>query len=292
LIDGYSIAVLLHELESILQDRELPTPTQFSDAVYFQRHAKLENQSENDIFWKKSLAAAHDLRPLHLPKPATVPSLAPNRPDWSFQTSKLACNKPELDSFARSQRISASSLFHAAWALLLSKYTRAATVGYNMSLSGRTMALAATESIVGPLNQRCPVLTSIDPTAALERYLKGVHRQVYELGDFQWSSYGVLEEVLGAEAYERLYTTSLVVFWDMPADSGRWKLRDEQRPVKPLELRVEQYGEAISLQMGYYPTRFDGGAVGQFLADFVRIVATILRSPADSPVQSVMIAIA
>ncbi|KAM5507749.1 NRPS cluster protein [Microsporum canis] len=291
LLDGWSVGIILDELEAITQNRELPEPPQFSDAVLFQECLKIQRCSENDSFWKKSFAVAHALKPINLPKPANLPSLESSR-DWIIEESVIAISKSELDNFAHSQRVSSSSLFHAALSLVLSKYTDSKTVCYMSSFSGRNLALASTESIVGPLNQRCPTITTIDETMALGQYLRAIHREVYELREFQWSSYGVLERILGHEVHELLLIFGMIIFLDMPVDYGRWKLHDEQEPVKPLELYINQDGETINAQLRYNYTRFDAEAVRQFVAYFGGILAKILNLPANSLVESVTASIA
>jgi hypothetical protein len=287
LFDGWSIGILLNELEAILSDRELPAPPQFSDAVHFQEHVKAQSRSESDLFWEKSLASAHDLRPINLPKPTNVPSRE-TRQDWLSKSSVIGVSKSELDNLAYCQRVSTSSLFHAAWSLVLSKYTNSKTIGYNSSFSGRSLPLPSIESIVGPLNQRCPTLTTIEETATLEQYLRGIHREVYELRDFQWSSYGILAKALAHEAHESLLVSSITIFLDMSPDFGRWKVQDEQKPVKPLELRIEQDGETINAHLRYDFALFDGEAVCHMLADLGTILTTILGLPTHALVSSVI----
>jgi hypothetical protein len=287
LFDGWSVGILLNELEAILNDRELSAPPQFSDAVHFSEHVKVQSRSVSVIFWEKSLASAHNLRPINLPKPVNVPSLE-TRQDWLSKSSVIGISKSELDNFAYGQRVSASSLFHAAWSLVLSKYTNSKTICYNSSFSGRNLPLPSIESIVGPLNQRCPTLTTIDETATMEHYLSGIHREVYELRDFQWSSYGVLEKILGHEAHESLLVSSITIFLDMSPDFGLWKVQDEQKPVKPLELRIEQEGETINAHLRYDFALFDGEAVRQILADLETTLTTILILPTHALVASVI----
>jgi hypothetical protein len=287
LFDGWSVAILLNELEVILDDGDLPAAPQFSDVVHFQEHMKAQSRSESDIFWKKSLASLHDLKHVNVPKPLNMPSRE-TRQDWLSKSSVIGISKSELDNFAYEQRISSSSLFHAAWSLVLSKYTGSPTIGYNSSFSGRSLPLPSIESIVGPLNQRCPILTTVDETASLEQYLRGIHREVYELRDFQWSSYGVVEKILGHEAYKSLLASSITIFLDMSPDFGRWKAQDEQSPVRPLELRIEQDRETINAHLRYDFALFDGEAVRQILADLDTTLMTILSLPPDASVASVI----
>jgi hypothetical protein len=291
LFDGWSVTILLNELEVILNDGDLPAAPHFSDVVHFQEHLKAQIRSESDIFWKKSLASLHGLKPINVPKPLNTPSLE-TRQDWLSKSSVISISKSELDNFAYYQRVSSSSLFHATWSLVLSKYTGSQTIGYNSSFSGRSLPLPSIESIVGPLNQRCPTLTTVDKTATLEQYLRGIHREVYELRDFQWSSYGVTEKMLGHEAHESLLDSSITIFLDMSPDFGRWKVQDEQKPVRPLELRIEQDRETINAHLRYDFALFDGEAVRQILADVDTTLITILRLPPHASVASVIDSIA
>jgi hypothetical protein len=291
LFDGWSVGILLNELETILNDRDLPDPPQFSDVVHFQEHLKAQSRDESDIFWKKSLASLHDLKPINLPGPVNTPSLE-TRQDWLRKSLVIGISKSELEKFAYGQRVSSSSLFHAAWSLVLSKYTGSKTIGYNSSFSGRSLPLPSIESIVGPLNQRCPTLTTVDETATLEQYLRGIHREVYELRDFQWSSYGVVEKILGHKALESLLVSSITLFLDMSPDFGRWKVQDEQKPVRPLELRIEQDRETINAHLRYDFALFDGEAVRQILADLETTLTTILSLPTHTSVASIIDTIA
>lgn len=286
LFDGWSLGIILRELEDILQNRILPAPPQFSDAVFYQKHVETESRFENDSFWKKSLTAAQDLKPINLPKPAFSPSPKSSQ-DWLVESLVVATTKSELDILARGQRVSSSSLLHAAWSLVLSKYTSSKTICYNSSFSGRSLPLASAESIVGPLNQRCPMITTIDKTMKLDQFFREIHREVYEVRDFQWSSYGHLEELIGPEAYDLLVTSCIMIFWEMPVDSTRWKLRDEQKPTKPLELRIEQDGEVIHLHLRYDYKIFDARAIRHMVTDLADVLAAFLSLPAHTLVESV-----
>ena len=122
----------------------------------------------------------------------------------------------------------------------------------------------------------------------LEAYLRGIQRNLYEVSEFQWTSYGVLGKVLGHEAHELLLDSSITIFFDIPVDSSRWQIRDEQKPVKPLEWRIEQENETINAHLRYDSARFDRDAVHQVVADFESVLKGIVSLPPQSLVRSLV----
>jgi len=90
----------------------------------------------------------------------------------------------------------------------------------------------------------------------------------------------------------RFSSRSITIFLDMSPDFGRWKVQDEQKPVRPLELRIEQDRETINAHLRYDFAIFDGEAVPQILADLDTTLITIHSLPPHASVASVIDSIA
>ncbi|KAH8807830.1 nonribosomal peptide synthetase 11, partial [Xylogone sp. PMI_703] len=282
LFDGWSLGIFLHELRTLIEHKELPVAPQFAEAVIFQENFKIQNKSKAEDFWEQCFSVVNALRPLKLPMP-----LNPPKADWLAKSSILEIRKSKLDAFAHSRRVSSSSIIHAAWSLVVSELSCSKTIGYKISFSGRNLALSSAESIIGPMNTRCPFITTINNEATLEDYLEGIHHNLYKVSKFQWTSSDVINKKLGNGADE-LFLSTVVVFFDMPVDPGGWELHDEQKPTTPLHWRFEQDGDVINAHLRYECARFDGDSVRQAAAKLSRVLGTIVGSPSRISMEQVL----
>ena len=93
-----------------------------------------------------------------------------------------------LQSISKKMNITSPSIFNAAWALLLSKYTDSNVVTFGVVLSGRDLPLAGVKETIGPLMNTLPLCLKIDPDLSATSFVCSVMESLTELGEFQWTT--------------------------------------------------------------------------------------------------------
>lgn len=277
LFDGWSLGIVLEELRALMNGtRLLPAPT-FEGAARFQQHINTRDRSISRSFWDEYLKCHNYLRSVNLP-PTSI-----TKDDWAILEPPVNLMKRKLDGFSCTQRVSSSSIIYAAWSLVLQKYTASNTVGFKISLSGRTLPWPSTESVVGPLNNRCAFVTQIDPSMTRSVFLRAIHQNFYQVSDYQWSYNNAIEHIIpGEEAKKDLFCSDVHVLFDMPVNPGPWKLREVQMPITPLGLGLVQKGEDIAMRLRYDGKRFSDTGVASMATDFITVLHGLVFLPSPS----------
>lgn len=275
--DGWSFGIILHDFELILQGREkelLPAPS-FVDIAHFLATTASREKSRIQSFWSDYSQPWSRIQPLKLPKPP----ISPSRESWSEIRVDSSVKKVALDEVSRLNGVSCASVIYAAWALMLSRYTQSSTVGMKISVSGRSLSHPATESVVGPLNGRCPFITEIDPNDTVSDFLQSVHRNFYRVNDLQWTYAELRRQLAQSEHNDYWFDTQVVVLLDIPVDVGAWKIIELQRPSSLIWIGVAQKGETLNLRVGYEGSG-EGVAegVGEMTEYFIRMLHGIVET--------------
>jgi NRPS condensation-like uncharacterized protein len=139
LMDGWSLQLVLQEVAAFYakycqgQELELEPTLPYGDYIAWLQEQDL---AEAEAFWRRTL---EDFR--------SPSSLSVTRNDFSFQDRENrygehteilpAANAAALKAFAQQHRFTLSTLFQAAWALLLSRYSSEQDVVFGHVVSGR-----------------------------------------------------------------------------------------------------------------------------------------------------------
>ncbi|KAH7411145.1 peptide synthetase [Cadophora sp. MPI-SDFR-AT-0126] len=170
LYDGWSLELLLDDLNSLLSNAPLPSRPPFTDVV--ESYQKGEMSSDKWLtkdYWRDHLALLDVAQvPNFQPKESPPPSLAIERLQTSLSTT---------DVEAASRRLSASpqSLFQAAYAIVLSSYLGASDICFGTVFSGRTLPIGGIEDIVGPCLATLPVRVDLSTTGSLQSLVQDLN---------------------------------------------------------------------------------------------------------------------
>lgn len=86
---------------------------------------------------------------------------------------------------SRDSGILSSTILRAAWALLLSTYTRTQDVIFGATLSGRSVPLAGIEEVIGPTLTTVPIRIKFDKTEQTGDFLRRVQDQSAQMIDYE-----------------------------------------------------------------------------------------------------------
>jgi hypothetical protein len=213
-IDGWSWPIVFREVASnyaALRAGSAPSP---AEGCSYGRYIRWLSQRtvNSEAFWKAELAGLAEPTPLDL-------GFSDARDEGPAE-EMLALPSSEtelLQSLARQQKVTLSSLIQAAWALVLSHYSGAADVVFGAAFSGRPPELPGIEHLIGPCVNNVPVRARIsrgEPIASLAMQLQ--QRQP-ELSLHQYVPLAKLQGWSGVPSRLRLFD-SLIVFQNYIVD--------------------------------------------------------------------------
>ncbi|KAF0690982.1 hypothetical protein As57867_017647, partial [Aphanomyces stellatus] len=180
-MDGWSETLLVDRLRCLCNGTSPPR-----SRASFQRYISWLSDQPVDLcetFWTSSLENIDQAIPLSLPAPLVFPT-----GKQRYQVSKHIIQLPQLASVCKNLHTTPSSIFHAAWALVLHQYTRSNMVLFGSVVSGRDINLEGVESIVGVLINTVPILASVLPTASVRELILSVHGNIVELPQYSHAS--------------------------------------------------------------------------------------------------------
>jgi amino acid adenylation domain-containing protein/non-ribosomal peptide synthase protein (TIGR01720 family) len=274
LLDGWSLSLLLTEVfqsyESIRQNR----PAQLLHARPYRDYiAWLGRQdlASAERFWREWL------------KGFSAPTQLPTSQAESFSTFEaktelraLSASLTErLRSVARRQHLTLNTVIQAAWAVLLSRYSRSPDVIFGATVSGRPPSLEGVENMIGLFINTLPMRVEVRPEESPLELMRRVQERQSEMREYEYSPLvdvqGWSEVPRGASLFD-----SILVFENYPLDIGSLKkdlsfdiseVRSVEETNYPLTLVIKP-GDALLLEALYDRSRFETSTIKRLLSHF------------------------
>jgi amino acid adenylation domain-containing protein/non-ribosomal peptide synthase protein (TIGR01720 family) len=177
LLDGWSLPILLNELESLYMACEnkkfisLPSPHHFSNYIDW-----LENKEVRTInnFWKrylKGFSTPIELMPLE----KKTHSSANIGKEVLFDTIILPqAQSNRIRAFCQEQRLTLNTFFLGVWALMLYHYSQSDDVLFGVTLTARSSDLKESDEMVGLMINTLPMRVSFVNDRIIRKYLKEI----------------------------------------------------------------------------------------------------------------------
>lgn len=161
--DGWSEPIILKKVSDALSGHSIDFHTQMRDFVKYVRDT---DEVEMQEYWRRELKDAVGPQFPRLPSRDYVPT-----PD-AFAEHCISVEARKGSQFT------AATLIRGAWALVASQYTRSDDVVFGETLTGRDIALAGVEDIVGPLIATVPVRIYVHRSSTVEVYLQTIQQSM------------------------------------------------------------------------------------------------------------------
>jgi aryl carrier-like protein len=171
LYDGWSMPLLLDRVYETYSATGL-TQARPSFNMFIQKITS-SNPSDTSEYWKSQFQDA-DL--VHFPPPLLLTEKPGKQVNLESSMSL---------SRTRHSGILTSTILRAAWALLLSTYTRSQDVIFGTTLSGRNVPLAGIERVVGPTMTTVPIRIQTHRTEQTGEFLRRVQDQSTQMIDYE-----------------------------------------------------------------------------------------------------------
>lgn len=211
LLDGWSVPVIFHELFSIYQALQQHLPWQLSEPVPYHRFigwlASQDRQAASQ-YWQQALAGFD--RNASLVPARSLQSESNGSALWQELQLDMA-QSAQLEMRARTAGVPLNTLFQAAWALLLCRYTGQSQAIFGQTISGRPADIDGIERMVGLCINTVPVQVRLRADQPLTSFLQQLHQQQVERENMGYLPLADIQRLHGLAAGEPLFDTLLVV---------------------------------------------------------------------------------
>jgi len=292
LVDGRSITALVRELfvlyETLRQGAQpqLEQPRPYREFIDWLSERDV---ASSKLYWQALLAGFTAPTPFGIEK--STPNRSLREPHFGREEIRLpdplACS---LRSFAQRHDLTLNTLIQAAWAILLSRYSREEDVVFGATRACRRSTVEGSEGMVGMFMNTVPVRARLSSRTELLPFLKELRAQSLSARPHEHTPLVRIKEWSDLAAGKPLFE-SIVVFEKYHRDSvlrapgGAWSRR-EFRMLKqtgyPLTLAVYDDREPLVL-LEYDQHRFEDRAITRMLGHF----RTLLEAMASERVRRV-----
>ncbi len=288
-VDGWCLAILLHEILDIYEAIRRGREPEFRPGRPFRDYvAWLRNQDDrhSESHWRRYLHGFTAATPLG------VDDSSPGRPGAAAeavaerQTTLSADATTAILALGRSRRLTLSTLFQGAWALLLGRYSGQDDVAFGVTVSGRPAELAGVESMVGMFINVLPLRARVAENAELVAWLRELQATMVELRQFEaippskiqtWS-----EVPPGMPLFE-----SIVIVQNLPFVGSLQERADRlgiesaqylERTHYPITVTVLPR-TALEIRISFDADRFDPRTIERMLVHFRTLLEAMAAEP-------------
>jgi len=281
LLDGWSTAALLADILTVYDamitgaDLRLPARPPFRDYIAWREARATGGERE---FWQDYLAGF--TAPTPLPSEPGLPHRGHARHDVQLPDGLASA----LDRFTRHVPVTKSTVFQAAWGLLLAQYGGTDDVVFGAAVSGRS-GLPEVEEMIGILINTLPVRVRIEADTPVAGWLRALqadraripseHTSLTDIA--RWSEVPRRTPLFASALVFENYPVSEPVRTALGGLSAR-ALRVEQTVNYPLILEVKA-GPPLEATLLYDRSRFRPAAIAHIARHLTALLTEITAAP-------------
>jgi amino acid adenylation domain-containing protein/non-ribosomal peptide synthase protein (TIGR01720 family) len=283
LMDGWCFSLILGDLFAMygaeLGRVEPPRPRRATFRSYI-AWLRRQDGAQAAAHWSKIVGSSEGTRLGDaLATPRAQRPAAPVRRTLDAETTRA------LEAVARQARVPLSTLIHAAWAVVLSRYAPGPEVVFGSTTSGRPAELPGVEGIIGLFINTLPLRVDVRPDQPLQPWLAALRDQQADLRHHEIVPLWEVQQRSAAPAGRELFD-SIVVFENFPIDTsltqppGGVRVSQVEVVEQPhyLVTAVAAPAAELPLTLLFEPTRLSDAAA-QRLADHWAEVLSGLADP-------------
>ena len=214
LLDGWSLAIVLHDVVSLYTSLVKQAPSTLPDAPPYRDYiawVRRLDSAGSRAYWQNALAGFDTPLAVDLDAPTGTTGFAEC-------STKLSVEDVErLQSLARTRRLTINTLVQGAWAVLLKRYCRSDDVLYGITVSGRPHSLPGVERMVGLFINTLPFRVTVPAHEDLWEWLNDVQSRQLQLREHELTPLVEIRQWSEVPAGIPLFE-SIVVFENFPVD--------------------------------------------------------------------------
>ncbi|KAH9190127.1 hypothetical protein AeNC1_007894 [Aphanomyces euteiches] len=190
---------------------------------------------------------------------------------------------PDLRSVCKRLSTTASTLFRAAWSIVLQQYTRRDYVKFGSVVSGRDTDLEGADEMIGVMINTVPVLVNVTPTLTVSQVISSVHTYSVELLRHAHYSLADIKSWAAASTTDDIFETILVYENYPSVDGSKFNGRPfsfdvtmaPQHTDATLSVAVIPIGEDYHFLFSYNPAIICPVTVRMFQDRFLAVITKI-----------------
>jgi amino acid adenylation domain-containing protein len=222
LLDGWSMPLLLFEFftfyDQSLQGKELafPAPRPYREYIGWLHR---QDMVEAETFWRLYLEGFTSPTQLTLATRRGMPEEESTKPAeeeiWLSPEDTI-----KLQEFARENQLTLSTLIHAAWGLLLQRYSGEEDIVFGTTVSGRPAELSGAETMIGLFINTLPVRVKVTEEDRVTGWLQTLQRDLAQMRQYEYSPLVQIQDWSEVPHELPLFNT-LTVFENYPVDPSQ-----------------------------------------------------------------------
>jgi amino acid adenylation domain-containing protein/non-ribosomal peptide synthase protein (TIGR01720 family) len=212
-VDGWSWPLIFRDLDALYRAEAHGSAADLPAASPYRAYiAWMDGEPfrRSEAFWRSALQG--------ITAPTGLAFRVRPAVDGSDVNASAACvatlsraDSEAVQRFARTQRMTLSTLVQAAWALVLGHLCLRDDVIFGAAYSGRPTDIPGIEAMVGPCVNNVPVRVRIEYEKTLGEWLAALHRMQSEISEHQYAPLPMIQSWSAVPARFRLFD-SLIVF--------------------------------------------------------------------------------
>jgi amino acid adenylation domain-containing protein/non-ribosomal peptide synthase protein (TIGR01720 family) len=287
LLDGWSNAVIVRELfedysaQLSGRDREVAKAPSVRELVRWLK----DNEAKRDdgvAYWRDYLAgfATATALPIRRSSDPTPEYVEVNRP----VPTELA---ERLETVARQWQVTPSTVIHAAWGLLLSRYAGEEDVVFGSVASGRPPDLPGVERLVGLCITTTPTRIKVDSSTTVLPWLRTIQQEHVQQREFEHTPLVDIHEFSDVPRGQPLFK-SLLVVENYPTEhastdslAGAGVRLIAERIVSPVAYDLRccvLLSDQPMLMLGFMRDQFDAAAVDYLGRQLLHVIDELLAN--------------
>ncbi|HEY6390928.1 MAG TPA: amino acid adenylation domain-containing protein, partial [Bryobacteraceae bacterium] len=238
-----------------------------------------------ESFWKRELAGFTE--PVWIENLLASPREPQSRPDneriWRVPG-------PDLERLARQRQVTLSSIFQAAWAILIGRYTGRNDVAFGLTVSGRSQPLPGIERMTGNLINTVPFRAHLPADLTAANLFKEVHAANARIQRFEQTPLPDIQKWCGLGGTRPLFDSILVFENATPVGpaplSGPLQLRASRHLFQinyPLVVQVSP-GAELSFRIACESARIGPAAIARLAGQLQQLLVELAANP-DAPIR-------
>lgn len=285
LLDGWSVPIFINDVLSRYLGLVVGAPQPPAAPPYRDYIAWLQRQDMDAArkFWVSHLAGRAEAGP-----PAALLPSGREHTAGVLDERVVSLTAPVeagLRGAAGRHRVTVNTLLHAAWALVLERYTGDDAVTFGVTSSCRPAELPRVDRMLGLFTNTLPVRVTVPPDGDLGAWLREVQAAYTGVRRHEYSPLDQIKKWIGAPGREPLFH-SLVVFdnYSLAVEIGDLAQRLSFRPMDAVEktseplLLIVTPEPQFTLRLRFHKDRFAPGAADEIMASFQATLAAFAEA--------------
>lgn len=291
LFDGFSLAMIVNTFVSTYLKTQTGNFGSFGKFISFTRG--LDSKASSD-YWANELQGA---------KRSTFPDVASANSEQVKQSSSI--QRSMAFSKFNNSTITQATVFRAAWAIVLARYSDTKDICFGATVSGRQAPVPGIESIAGPTIATVPVRIDTGASISVPGFLQKVQAQAVEMVPFEQFGLQNISR-LHSEAKEACRFSSLITIQPMkqftkselsidqfmtPEDEDGFDVDGMSSTyfTYPLVVQVKILDGKVVFDATFQPEMVSESQVERLLRHFEHVALQLSRQE-DVPLQNISVA--